>query len=83
MYSPILIPTMLNLKRPRFTVCLLDSFEGRPLPIIGRFPSYRVMIASSIVWAISLNMSNATWGATLKNSRFCRILRSVNRSMVL
>ncbi len=79
--SPIFMLHMLNLKRERLTSLLTGVTTLSPN--IGLFSLYKMTSASSIVIAISLNMSRATWGATLKNSLFWRIRRSVNRSMVL
>jgi len=84
-YSPILICTMLNLNRSRFfgreNSDFFSFFSG--CAIIGLLSSYSVMTASSIVKAMSLKISRATLGSTLKNSLFCRIRKSVNRSIVL
>ena len=72
---------MLNLKRPRLISRF--SFFSTSFAATGWLSSYKTTSASSIVPAISLKISSATCGGTLKNSRFWRILKSVRRSIVL
>ena len=81
MSSPILISHMLNLKRGRFPFGLSLSSVG--VSTIGLLSWYTTISASSIVMAMSLKISNAICGGTLKNSRFWRMRKSVSLSMVL
>lgn len=79
-FSPIFMPTILNLNLPRLACGHSSELPSAnsELPFL-----YSISSASSIAEAMSLKMSNATCGGTLKNSRFWRMCKSVNRSIVL